>query len=136
MNSFVVLANSNKVFEMYQIQIHKRIYQIIVFFYHFNFWQRETKTSRRMCWILIYISFYLSYTISIAIWQGRVHISVRIHSIAGPQLFRTVNNKLNIFMKFLSCYISMIISAVPIVLISPLVSNEKRLPLNAAFPLE
>lgn len=59
-----------------------------------------------------------------------------IHMIEDCGTFDKVNNKLKNFMKFMSCYMCLIISSVPLVTMSSFVTNEKRLPLNVAFPMD
>lgn len=64
-------------------------------------------------------------------------IRMGVHTIKDREEFNEVNDKIKAFIKFVSSFQLMIVSAVltMIIIALPIISNEKRLPLNIYVPL-
>lgn len=157
---------------MNKVAVPPRINQITAIFHLCGMWRQEGENVlRKMWWKLMYLIYYESFVISLALGgvlsddnNERIYLvsnailafisSVKLifvlwkkkevlallhdstHYVTNRDEFTQIHKKVKKFIKFVTCFIVLILmGSVLIIIILPLLSKEKILPLNIAFPL-
>ncbi len=124
-----------------------KIVHLIVYVYYpvslmVGAFTNDNETEQMFLVVLSIVTFVLAIRLYYILWRKDEIIGfineLGTHSIADDELFHRINNKIIIFIKLVSFMEVMLLFAViaMTIITSPIVSNDKMLPMNIYFPLD
>lgn len=102
----------------------------------------DNENARMFLVVLSIVTFVLAVRLYYILWKKdqiiKFIIEMGAHSIEDNEQFCFVNNKIRVFIKFVTYLQFMLVSSViaMTIITSPIFSNEKMLPMNIYFPLD